>query len=124
VNYEEAVQYFIPAAKAGHAGAQNTLGVMLEEGLGISKNIHEAIKMFRAAAEQGEPRAMLNMGRMCDSGPSPDPAQACMWLLLSAQKQEDGAEKYLRNLLETGRVSQQHVEEGRKRAAAFRVKKP
>ena len=40
-----------------------------------------------------------------------------MWLILSSQKQEDGAGKYLRQLLETGRIVPADLEEGRKRAA-------
>ena len=42
-----------------------------------------------------------------------------MWLVLSGERLEDGAEKYMKNMLETGRISASDITEGRKRAIEF-----
>src|SRR5207253_2871509 len=64
-----AAKWFRLAANQGSAAAQNSLGVLYEEGLGIRTDIVEAIHLFRMAAEQGEPRAQANLARMIDAIP-------------------------------------------------------
>lgn len=40
-------------ANAGDASAQNELGICYAKGKGVTKNLNEAIKWYRKAAEQG-----------------------------------------------------------------------
>ena len=74
------------AAEQGDAKAQSHLGLMYDEGLGVSQDYAEAARWFRLAAEQGDAgaqcqlRAMYAIGR----GVSRDQVKAYMWLSLAA----------------------------------------
>ena len=50
------------AADAGHPAAQNQVGLSLQTGYGVAKDVDEAIKWFRRAAVQGDADAMYNLG--------------------------------------------------------------
>ena len=52
----------IRAAERGSAIAQNFLGLYYEKGLGVPQDYAKAIKWYRKAAEQGEPRSQHNLG--------------------------------------------------------------
>jgi len=49
-------------AKQGDADAQFMLGVMYEEGKGVTQNDKTAVKWYRLAAEQGYAAAQNNLG--------------------------------------------------------------
>ena len=48
--------------------AQNNLGLMYENGLGVPKDYDEAVKWYRLAAAQGDALAQNNLGWMYDNG--------------------------------------------------------
>ena len=48
--------------------AQSNLGVMYENGRGVTQNNPEAVKWFRRAAEQGHAMAQNNLGFMYEKG--------------------------------------------------------
>ncbi len=52
-DYAEALRLYRLAADQGHAGAQLTLGYMIERGRGVAQDTLEAIRWYRLAAEQG-----------------------------------------------------------------------
>ena len=56
------------AAGQGHAEAQSHLAQAHATGLGVARNLPEAVRWFRAAAEQGDPTAQYNLGYMYDYG--------------------------------------------------------
>ncbi|MFZ2654305.1 MAG: hypothetical protein WAX69_05275, partial [Victivallales bacterium] len=58
--YSEAYKSFLESARRGNDGAQTDLGYMYETGLGISKNIDEAMYWYHEAAIKGNSRAKSN----------------------------------------------------------------
>ena len=54
-----AVQWFRKGAQAGNKAAQMNLGICYLEGNGVSKNVREAEKWLKLAADQGETGAMF-----------------------------------------------------------------
>ncbi len=48
--------------------AATVLGLMYDEGLGVSQSYEEAVKWYRIAAEQGNTYAQCNLGQMYESG--------------------------------------------------------
>lgn len=58
---EHALSFYRQAAELGDAYAQNAYGWHLMEGIGTPKNTREAIKWFRAAAQQGNADAHVNL---------------------------------------------------------------
>lgn len=48
-------------AEAGDAEAQSKLGVLYASGIGIKRDIHEALKWYRKSAEQGDPMGQWNL---------------------------------------------------------------
>jgi TPR repeat protein len=63
-----AVRAFARCAGMGDASCQLQLGWHHEEGKGIGKNLAEAVRWYRAAAEQNHPRAEENLGNMYQLG--------------------------------------------------------
>ena len=124
-DYAEAARWLKHAAEQGKAAAQNSLGVMCENGLGMEPSIAEAVTWFRAAAERGEPRGQMNLGRMYDKGTGveADAVLACMWLTLSKDQDEATGRNYLKDLLINGRATQRQLAEGIERAKAFVAKR-
>ena len=53
--YETALQKFQPLAEQGDVRAQIRLGTMYEKGQGVPKNVEEAVKWYKLAAEHHNP---------------------------------------------------------------------
>lgn len=87
-DYVTAVKWFRQAADAGDPNAQNSLGVLLQYGRGVEKNIDEAAEWYERAANQGNARAQVNMGLLYifDGGLYRDNIAAYKWLSLSAEQ--------------------------------------
>ena len=60
---ETALHTFRLLAEKGDAVAQFKLGVMYDRGENVPQHFAEAVKWYRAAAEQGHPEAQLALGR-------------------------------------------------------------
>lgn len=60
--YEEAYRLLLPLAEDGVPKAQACLGSLYQLGLGVERNILEAIRWLKLAAEQGEGVAAHNLG--------------------------------------------------------------
>jgi uncharacterized protein len=93
------------------------LGRFFEEGLGVSKDMTEAVRYYRQAAELGEPFAQLSLGILYRSGNgvAKDNVEAYKWLTLAAA-QGFGAE--VRDLLAREMTAQQ-IAEAQQRSSDF-----
>ena len=75
-------------ALAGNSDAQHNLGVMYDNGQGVTQDYAAAMSWYRKAAEQGDAYAQTNLGVMYYSGRGvpQDYVQAHMWWSLAAAK--------------------------------------
>lgn len=81
-------------AEAGHAEAQNEVGIFLMTGAeGVTPDPEEAVEWFRKSAAQGVPQAMSCLGKayMEGIGVPRDEQQAHDWLMKSAELGCSGA---------------------------------
>jgi uncharacterized protein len=87
-DYQAALKWYSLAAQKGHRAAQNNLGTMYLNGLGVEQSATEAVSWYRRAAEQGEPIAQYNLGtRYRVGGGVPlDLNEAVRWFTLSAEQ--------------------------------------
>jgi TPR repeat protein len=67
-NYAEALPLYRNAADLGDVRATNNLGVMYQNGLGVTKDEAEAVRLYRKAADLGEAIAIDNLGWMYANG--------------------------------------------------------
>lgn len=100
-------------AEAGHAPAQNTLGVMFDQGLGLPPDIAQAVAWFRAAAAQNDGKALANLGVLHEQGRGvpQDDAEAVRWYRLAAARHRGVAENNLAAMLVQGRGTARDVVE-------------
>lgn len=62
--YEDAFRVLLPCAEQGIAEAQAQIGIMYQLGLGVMRNIKEAIRWLTLAAENGRGDAAHNLGTL------------------------------------------------------------
>ena len=86
-DYETAYGEFLRLAEAGDAKAQDYLGWMYRNGVGITQNYDKAVMWYRKAAEQGETNALFNLGKMYEEGfgVQQDYAEAFKWYHAAAK---------------------------------------
>ena len=79
---------FICTSGQGNAPAQYELGVCYQNGKGVSKDMVEAVKWYRKAAEQGHAGAQCDLGWCYDNGQgvSKNPEEAVRLYRLSAEQ--------------------------------------
>jgi uncharacterized protein len=87
-DYARAMQYFRVLADQGNSVAQNNLGFMYDQGLGVPRDYAQAVVWYRKAADQGDAAAQNNLGRMYVGGQGVprDYAQAVVWLRKAAEQ--------------------------------------
>ncbi len=80
-NVPLAVKEFRAAAEEGHADSQFNLGLMYEQGIGVSKDEKEAVDWYLKAALQGNAYAQFNLAVLYENGRGTDVnfAQAHQW---------------------------------------------
>ena len=95
-DYATALKEFRPLADQGDAVAQNKLGLMYENGEGVTQDYAEAVKWYRKAAEQGYPLAQDNLGVMYFNGNGvlQDTIAAHMWFNIAAANGDPDAAKH------------------------------
>ncbi len=98
-DYTTALHIWHQLADQGEAAAMYGLADMYENVREI-KNMEEAVRWFRMAAEQNHATSQNNLGRMYASGfgVSQNPAQAARWFRMAAEQGHAGARNYLRLL--------------------------
>jgi len=79
----------LSGATPRHAKAQNNLGLIYADGLGVPQNYATAVKWYRKAAEQGHAIAQSNLGVMYRDGEgvSRDYVEAHKWFSLAATRE-------------------------------------
>ncbi len=80
-DYATALREFRPLAEQGNALAQNKLGYMYRNGIGVTQDYAEAVKWYRKAAEQGHATAQYDLANMYrdSQGVLQDHAEAVKW---------------------------------------------
>jgi TPR repeat protein len=87
-DYATAMRLYRPLAEQGNTDAQAAVGVMYEDGQGVSQDYAEAAKWYRLAADQGYGMAQYSLGDMYETGQGvpQDYVQALKWYRLVADK--------------------------------------
>jgi TPR repeat protein len=87
-DFATALKEFTPLAEEGVPTAQAALGAMYMDGLGVPRNIPEALRWLGMAAEQGMAAAQLRLGTLylLGDGVPADMAMASQWFKAAADK--------------------------------------
>lgn len=119
-DYAAAAAAWRQAAERGHPRAQNGLGVLYRDGLGVEKDAATAVTWFRISAQNGYAYAMFNLGLAYrdGSGVAKDDIEAYKWLLLASTVNYDREAAFERERL-ARRMSAPQLEEARGRAQAW-----
>jgi TPR repeat protein len=110
-DYATARRLWLPLAEGGNADAQTMLGIIYEEGHGVSPDYAVAVTWYRRAADQGHPDAQFYLACMHDFGKGVplDPEAAVKWLSKAADQGHTDAQFNLGVMYEEGiGVSQDH----------------
>ena len=106
--FEAALQQYRKGAEWGSALAQNNIGVLYENGLGVTQDYEQALTWYRKAAEQGLAAAQFVLGVAHENGRGvpKDGQQAMFWYRKAADQGNAIAQDNLR------RLSQGAVQQG------------
>jgi hypothetical protein len=90
------LKWYRLAAEQGHTRAQNYLGWMYENGVGVLQDYAEAVKWWRMAAEQGSASAQNNLGIMYHYGRGvvQDDVVAHMWWDIAFSQGQNNAAQH------------------------------
>ncbi|MGB0682361.1 MAG: tetratricopeptide repeat protein [Magnetovibrionaceae bacterium] len=82
------IEQIISSAQNGNSGSQFELGRAYHRGMGIEKDLIEARRWYKAAAEAGHVEAQFYYGWLFFNGRGvdADPAEAAKWFQLAANK--------------------------------------
>ena len=67
-SFKQAREILVDIAKKGYAPAQNRLGIIYRNGIGVSTNYKAAVRWFHQAASQNYAPAQKNLGQMYEQG--------------------------------------------------------
>ena len=67
-NLPLAYKEFLASAEKGHADSQFNVALMYERGIGVAKNLEEAVVWYRKSALQGNSAAQFNLGVLYENG--------------------------------------------------------
>ena len=103
-NYAEAVKWYRRAAEQGHAVAQISLGILYDQGQGVSQDYGKAVKWYRKAAEQGDAGAQFDLGLMYvkGQGVSQNYGKAMKWFRKAAEQGNARAQSNLGFMYDLG----------------------
>lgn len=121
-DYGRARELFLKAAESDHASAENMLGVIYQDGLGVTADLAVAESWFRKGAEQGDAKAQSNLGQLI--GPDVEDEakriESLKWLLLASNANEPMARNVLNVIF---RTRPPHVlKEAQRQAAEFKIR--
>lgn len=102
---KEAASWYLKAANQNHPSAQNNLGIMYENGIGVKQSNSEAFKWYQKAAKQGAASGQFNLADMYESGRGVkrDYVQAKSLYEQAAVQGLAGAQNQLGNLYRDGK---------------------
>ena len=103
-DYTQALRAWRAPARAGHAGAQFSLGVAYATGNGAKESLEHAIRWWQSAAESGHAGAQFNLGLLYRQGRGVERnlAQARDWWKRAAAGGDAAAQFHLGVLAATG----------------------
>jgi len=103
-DFATALKEWQPLAEQGNAVAQFNLGVMYENGQGVTQDYKTAVKYYTLAAEQGYADAQFNLGWMYYSGQgvTQDYKTAVKYFTLAAEQGHAKAQSNLGNMYVNG----------------------
>ena len=101
-DYATALKEWKPLAEQGHAEAQNNLGVMYDNGFGVTQDYKAAFKWYKLAAEQGYATAQLNLGVIyaLGQGVTRDLHRSYIWVHFAVLQGEEKAVRFLGFILQ------------------------
>lgn len=96
-NYQEAMKYYLKAAKYNNFDAINNIGYMYSHGLGVEEDNSKAFQWFLKAAKLGNPISMYTVGinYYYGTGIPKDITKAKEWLSKSANTGYSDAKNFL-----------------------------
>jgi len=101
VDYQQAVYWFNKSAQQEFAPAQYRLGEMyyFEKG-GLSRDLGKAVELFKKAAEQHDPDALMNLAMLSGTGEGVphDTEKALFWIKQARKSGNDSAPDYQKML--------------------------
>jgi TPR repeat protein len=106
--HAEAFELFRASAEAGDAYGFNNLGWIHERGLGVPRDLRQAIGWYEKAAAAGQPNAAINLGLLHRDGRDglpPDPKRAAFWFADAARNGQAWGHVHLAALYATGELS-------------------
>ena len=103
-DYKNAFRYFMSAAKAGDANAQNAIGNMYKNGESVIKSYTNAYQWYLKAANQGHYYAQYNLGDLYyeGNGVKQNYLKAFEWYSKAAEKGYAVAQNDIGHLYENG----------------------
>ena len=99
-DYAAAYRLWLPLAEAGDAAAQNYIGIHHYLGLGVKRNLRQAMQWFEQSARAGEINAQYNLGLMYENGHhvQQDYVKAYTWYYIAAERGSGNAARRIRAL--------------------------
>ena len=115
-HYATALRAWLPMAEAGSAEAQNNVGYMYEEGLGVPQNYLLAMNWYRQAADNGLAEAQHNMGMLYHHGygVAENLTEAFRWFEMAADQELAQSEYMLGLAYENGEGTELNYEEAKR----------
>lgn len=100
---EEAVEWLTKAAESGYTDANLQLGMMYQDGIGVTRDPALAIRWFQKPAEEGNPWAQFSMGELLSEveGMTGDAPAALEWFRKAAGLGYAEAKEMLKKLGES-----------------------
>ena len=96
-DYTELAKKLLSEAQKGNSQAQYHLGVLFNDGKGVTKDYKQAASWYLKAANQGHQKAQLYLGLLFlnGRGVAKDYSQAAQWFTKSAEQGEQKSQYYL-----------------------------
>ena len=115
-HYATALRAWLPMAESGNAEAQNNVGYMYEEGLGVPQNYLLAMNWYRQAADNGLAEAQHNMGMLYHHGygVAENLGEAFRWFKMAADQELAESEYMLGLAYENGEGTELNYAEAKK----------
>jgi uncharacterized protein len=87
-DYESAYKLLYPLAEEGNAAAQDCVGTMLSEGLGVGKDEIQAVSWYQKSADQGYAQSQYALGTMYVNGQGVEknPQKGLPYIVKAAQQ--------------------------------------
>ena len=108
-DYATALKVWLPLAKSGDGEAQNYVGQIFEQGLGLAPDFEAAALWYGRAAEQKISKAQINLGNLYEKGLGvPQDAAKALNLYRAASGLDADSLQYA-SAVETAKVSQDEL---------------